>query len=411
MSIDGMGARSDLQSPPAMMSDELAIELAALQESGLLRRMRQVTDRKGPEVQCAGRTLVDFSSNDYLGLASDERIARAVRSAAESDAVGAAAARLVSGNHTLHERLEAELARFKGSEAALLFSSGYMANIGAIPALVGRRDAIYADELNHASLIDACRLSRAELRVIPHGDCDDLVTALSADAGRFRRQLIVVDSVFSMDGDLYPLDSLVAIARDHGAWTYVDDAHGTGVLGATGRGAAEHWGVEGEVDVLMGTMGKALGVSGAFVAGSRTLVDYLMNRARSFVYTTGTPAILAAAALEALNIIAAEPWRRDRLRRNAQELRQGLNALGYRVPGESDGHIVPFILGDAATTMSVAANLFDSGFLVGAIRPPTVQVGLSRLRITVSAAHDDGHIFGLLAALRESLSNESRTTG
>ena len=408
MSTDGVDARSLLHSQPASLEDELRDELSLLQTAGLLRKLRRTANRNGAEVRCGDRTLIDFSSNDYLGLASDARIARAARDAIGADGVGAAAARLVSGNHHLHEQLENAIARFKRSEAALLFSSGYMANIGAIPALVGRRDVIYADELNHASLIDACRLSRAELRVIPHRDTAALAAAVSSDGGRFRRQLIVVDSVFSMDGDIYPLDSLVAIARDHGAWTYIDDAHGTGVLGATGRGAAEYWRVEGEVDVLMGTLGKALGVSGAFVAGSRALVEYLLNRARSFVFTTGTPPLLAAAAIEALSIVEAEPWRRERLRENARQLRCGLAALWREAAGEDDGHIVPLVLGDADITMRAGAELFERGFLVGAIRPPSVPMGGSRLRVTVSAAHDHGHIAGLLAALGEVLPRMTR---
>jgi 8-amino-7-oxononanoate synthase len=399
-----------LQSPPGSIGEELASDLAALDRAGLLRRMRQITSRQGAEVQCGDRTIIDFSSNDYLGLASDDRIARAAQSAAQSGALGAAAARLVSGNHTLHERLESELARFKRSEAALLFSSGYMANIGAIPALVGRRDVIYSDELNHASLIDACRLSRAELRVMPHGDVSALGNALAEDAGRFRRRLIVVDSVFSMHGDLYPLDALVAAAHEHGAWTYVDDAHGTGVLGPTGRGAVEHWGVEGDVDVVMGTMGKALGVSGAFVAGSRVLVDFLLNRARSFVFTTGTPPLLAAACLTALDIAEKESWRRDHLLRNARQLREGLRSLGFPPQGADDGHIVPVILGDSERTMQAGSRLFDEGFLVGAIRPPTVPMGQSRLRVTISAAHEPRHISGLLAALDAVLSGTARTS-
>jgi 8-amino-7-oxononanoate synthase len=381
----------------------IAEDLEALRKAGRFRSLRRVSSRSGAFVECDGRTLLDFASNDYLGLATDPRISRAAAASASHDGVGAAAARLVSGNHALHGQLEEALARYKNTEAALLFSSGYAANIGAIPALVGRRDVIYADELNHASLIDACRLARAELRVISHVDTGELRRALEADAGRFRRRLIVVDAVFSMDGDLYPLDQLVHIAREHTAWTYVDDAHGTGVLGENGRGAAEHWCVEGEIDVLMGTLGKALGISGAFIAGSRVLIDFLINRARSFIYSTGTAPLLAAATLEALRIVSEEPWRRVKVRANARRLRAGLVDLGFAPAGEEENHIVPVLLGDSGRVMRAGARLHESGFLVGAIRPPTVPLGKARLRIIASAAHEADQIDALLSALGTTL--------
>ena len=266
----------------------LTQELDLLTHAGLRRALRSVRRRAGAHVVVDGQPAIDFSSNDYLGLATDPRLAAAAVKALAEDGTGAGAARLISGNHPRHQALEQELARFKRADAALLFGSGYLANIGAIPALVGRGDAIYADALNHASLIDACTLSRADVHVLPHGDVDALGAALVSDQGRVRRQLIVVDGVFSMDGDLAPLDRIVSLARTHGAWTYVDDAHGTGVLGSGGRGSAEHWGVEGEIDIVMGTLGKAFGVAGAFITGSRTLVEYLINRARAFVFTTAT---------------------------------------------------------------------------------------------------------------------------
>jgi 8-amino-7-oxononanoate synthase len=345
--------------------------------------------------------MVDFSSNDYLGLAGDPRIAAAAADALREHGTGAAAARLICGNHPLHETLETELAALKGARAALLFPTGYAANVGAIPALVGRGDAVYGDALNHASLIDGCRLSRAEKRVFPHLDVDALDAMLRADARRFRRRLIVVDAVFSMDGDLFPLDALVRIARRHGAWTYVDDAHGTGVLGREGRGSPEHWGVQGRLDVVMGTLGKALGTAGAFVAGSGELREVLLNRARSFVFSTAPPPALSAAALAALRIAREEPWRRTRLRAVARRLRSALDAMGRPAPGERDGHIVPIVLGDAELAMRVGDALRERGYLAGAVRPPTVPRGTSRLRITLSAAHTDEHVDGLAAALRE----------
>jgi 8-amino-7-oxononanoate synthase len=310
---------------------------------------------------------------------------------------------LISGNHPVHVSLEAELARFKGTERTLVFASGYTANIGTIPALVGRRDVIYADALNHASLIDATRLSRAEVRTFAHRDLAALRQMLEADAGQFRRRLIVVDGVFSMDGDVFPLDELVPLAREFGAWTYVDDAHATGVLGANGRGSAEYCGVEGEIDVIMGTLGKALGTAGAFVAGSATVIEFLMNRARAFVFTTGTPPALAAATMAALQIVRSEPWRRERLRENARRLRHGLAAIGWAADGVEDGYIIPVVIGKTEETMRVGTALREAGYLVGAVRPPTVPMGTSRLRLMVSTAHTEAQIDGLLQALREAL--------
>lgn len=385
------------------MEAALAAELATLEAAGLRRRPSAVEGRRGAVVRVDGRAAVDFSSNDYLGLAADPRLARAAATALADAGTGAAAARLISGTHPLHEALEADLARLKGAEAALLFPTGYAANTGAIPALVGRGDAVYSDALNHASLIDGCRLSRATSRVFAHLDVDALDAQLRADAGHFRRRLVVVDAVFSMDGDLFPLDRLVEVARRHGAWSYVDDAHGTGVLGREGRGAAEHWGVEGELDVRMGTLGKALGTAGAFVAGSHALREWLLNRARPFVFTTATPPSLAAATREALRIAAAEPWRRERVRQNARRLRAGLAALGRPAPGEPDGHIVPVPVGDAATAVAAGAALRARGFLVGAVRPPTVPAGTSRLRLTVTAAHTADEVDALLGALADVL--------
>jgi 8-amino-7-oxononanoate synthase len=377
----------------------LTQELDLLTQAGLRRALRSIRRRAGAHVLVDGRHAIDFSSNDYLGLATDPRLAAAAVTALAEDGTGAGAARLISGNHPRHQALEQELARFKRTDAALLFGSGYLANIGAIPALVGRGDAIYADALNHASLIDACTLSRADVRVLQHGDVDALEAALARDQNHMRRRLIVVDGVFSMDGDMAPLDRIVSLARAYGAWTYVDDAHGTGVLGSGGRGSAEHWGVEGEIDIIMGTLGKAFGVAGAFVTGSRTLVEYLINRARAFVFTTATPPALAAAAIAALRIARSEPERRERVRAVARRLRTGLAALGRPPAGDPTGHIIPVTVGAADETVRIGAALRERGYLVGAVRPPTVPIGTSRLRITACASHTDSDVDGLLAAL------------
>ena len=369
------------------MDTALNDELQALQRAGLRRTLRQVHQRRAGTVLLQGERIADFASNDYLGLAADPRLARAASAVLQAEGVGAGAARLISGNHPIHEVLERTLARWKGTEQALLFPSGYMANIGTIPALVGVGDVIYSDALCHASLIDGCRLSKATIRVFPHADLDALTTMLEADRHLFRRALIVVEGVFSMDGDLFPLDHLVPLARRFDAWSYVDDAHGTGVLGETGSGAVEQLGMTGQVDVLVGTLGKALGTAGAYVAGSRVLVDFLTNRARSFIFTTGAPAALAASTLEALRITHEEPWRRDAVRARATRLRECLRESGREIPGMHDGHIIPIVVGDPHDTMRVVAELRHRGFLVGGVRPPTVPAGTSRLRLSVSAVH------------------------
>jgi 8-amino-7-oxononanoate synthase len=365
----------------------LADELDALQRAGLRRSLRQVAQRRAGTVLLHGERVADFASNDYLGLASDHRVARAASAVLQAEGTGAGAARLISGHHPIHDTLEREVALLKGTERALLFPSGYMANLGAIPALVGREDVVYSDALNHASLIDGCRLSRAEIRVFPHRDLDALAAMLHADQGKHRRALIVVEGVFSMDGDVFPLDGLVEVAQRFGAWTYVDDAHGTGVLGATGAGTIESFGVTGRIDVVVGTLGKAFGTAGAYVAGCERLVDYLVSRARSFVFTTGTPPALAAATLEAMRIAEVEPWRRERLRERARQLRARLRDAGREAPGAPDGHIVPIVIGEPVRTMALVAELRRRGFLVGGVRPPTVPAGTSRLRISLSAVH------------------------
>ena len=397
-----MPTRAIAQSSSAL-DTLLRRDLAVLDHADLRRQTHAVRARRGAVVSADGRAAVDFSSNDYLGLAGDPRIANAIAAALAREGTGAAAARLISGTNELHEQLERALAVFKGTEAALLFSSGYAANTGAIPALASRGDIIYADALNHASLIDGCRLSRADVRIFPHLDVGRLDDLLRDDDGHTGRRWIVVDAVFSMDGDVFPLDALVALAREHGAYTYVDDAHGTGVLGATGRGSAEHYDVERDIDVAMGTLGKAMGTAGAFIAGSEPLRDWLLNRARAFVFTTAAPPSFAAGTLEALRIVETEPWRRDALRANARSIRDGLRALGYDAVGSADGHIIPVIIRDAAETARLGAELRACGLLVGAVRPPTVPLGSSRLRITASAAHTPEQIARLLQALGDLL--------
>ena len=375
---------TDAMRPMTAVLDE---ELSALQAAGLRRTLRAVQQRQSGTVLINGERIADFASNDYLGLAADQRVARAASAVLQAEGTGAGAARLITGNHPIHDSLERALARFKGCDHALHFPSGYMVNIGVIPALVDKRDVIYSDSLNHASIVDGCRLSKATVRIFPHCDLDALAAMLDADRGLYRRALIVVEGLFSMDGDVFPLGGLVDIAERFGAWTYVDDAHGTGVLGATGAGAIEHHGVTGKIDVVVGTLGKALGTSGAWVAGTQTLIEYLTSRARSFIFTTGTPPALAAAALEALRIAQAEPWRRDAVRERSRRLRERLRDAGREVSGGADSHIVPVMVGDPTRTMAIVAELRRRGFLVGGVRPPTVPRGTSRLRISMSAVH------------------------
>lgn len=385
------------------MNSTLDGELLQLQNAGLRRTLRPILSRRLGTVQLDNERIADFASNDYLGLASDPRVARAAAAVLQAEGTGAGAARLISGHHPIHEALERELAVFKQCERALLFPAGYMANVGAIPALAGEGDVIYSDAHNHASIVDGCRLSRATRRIFPHNDVNALRNLLEQDRGLFRRSLIIVEGVFSMDGDVFPLDELVPMARVYNAWTYVDDAHGTGVLGRTGRGTMEHFGVTGEIDVVMGTLGKALGTSGAYIAGSRALIEYLLNTSRAFIFTTGTPPALAAAALEALHIARAEPWRREAVRERGQQLRDRLKEGGRPTTGLVDGHIVPVVVGDPALTMAIVQDMRRRGFLVGGVRPPTVPAGTSRLRISVSAMHPPELVDSFAASLLEAL--------
>jgi 8-amino-7-oxononanoate synthase len=354
-------------------------------------------------VRIAGRSYLCFASNDYLGLAGDERLRRGAVEAINAFGTGAGGSRLITGNSSLHRRLERELAALKGCEDAVVFAAGYLANLGTISALVGRGDAVFSDALNHASIVDGCRLSGAAISIYPHGDVRALATLLAErPAGR---RLIVTDSVFSMDGDLAPLPALARLAAEHGAMLMVDEAHATGVLGENGGGAVEHFGLGGRVPIIMGTLSKALGAQGAFVAGSASLIDYLRNRARAFVFTTGLSPAAVGAALAALAIVRTEPERRRRLHTLAAQLREGLRTLGYRVPpGETA--ILPVLVGEAEHALALAAALRERGIFVPAIRPPTVPPGSARLRLSLSAMHTEAQVQETLAAfatLRESL--------
>ncbi|WZO99234.1 8-amino-7-oxononanoate synthase [Isosphaeraceae bacterium EP7] len=383
------------------MNDPLAWiddELAALSAKGLDRHLRPLGGGAPGRVVHDGRTLINFASNDYLGLAADPRLAAAANEAAATFGWGAGASPLVTGWREPHEKLAADLAAFEGAEAVALFPSGFAANLGTIVALVGPGDAVYLDRLNHACLVDGARLSGATLRVYPHADADRLARSLSRDVGRFRRILIATDGVFSMDGDLAPLPRLADLADEFGAMLLVDEAHGTGLLGPTGRGSAELLGVSDRVSIKVGTLSKALGSVGGFVAGSGRLVDFLINRARPLIYSTGLPPAAAAAASEALCISISEPWRRAHALELADRFRTAMVAPGQNV-GDSRSAIVPVLIGDERETLALAGRLKERGLLVGAIRPPTVPRGTSRLRLGFCASHTDGDLAALLGAI------------
>jgi 8-amino-7-oxononanoate synthase len=367
----------------------VAERLEELRESGLHRRLRLVESPQGPRVLLDGKEVLLLCSNDYLGLADRAEVRDAAAQAALRWGAGAGASRLISGNMEPHSRLEEALAAFKGYEAALLFGSGYLANLGAISALAGRGAVVFSDELNHASIVDGCRLARAETRVYRHGDAEHLAWGLREAAGR--AALIVTDGVFSMDGDVAPLDKLVRLAREHGCRLMVDEAHATGALGPGGRGSVAAAGLSDEVDLIVGTLGKALGSYGAYVCASAELREYLLNTARSFVFSTALPPPSLAAATAALRLLEEEPGMVERLNANAVALREGLRAEGL-TPGGEQSQIVPLEVGEARATMALCEQLLARGVFAQGIRPPTVPAGSSRLRFSVMATHEEAEL-------------------
>jgi 8-amino-7-oxononanoate synthase len=372
--------------------------LAQRRAAGLYRSRRVIDGAQGPELTVDGRRLLAFCSNDYLGLAADPRLAEALQRGMARYGVGSAAAHLISGHCRAHHALEEELAEFTGRDRAVLFSTGYMANLGVIGALLGRGDNLFEDRLNHASLIDGGVLSRARIRRYPHADPAALAAQFDARGGR---RLVATDGVFSMDGDIAPLRTLAAVCADHEAWLMVDDAHGIGVEGPQGRGSVAAAGLgQAEVPILMGTLGKALGTAGAFVAGSEALIETLIQFARPYIYTTAMPAALAEATRASLRVVAAEEWRRERLQGLIQRFRQGAQRIGLTLM-DSTTPIQPLLLGSAARVNLWHQALQREGILVGAIRPPTVPEGGARLRITLSAAHSVTQVETLLAVLAE----------
>ena len=371
--------------------------LAELDRQGLYRRRRVLATPQGAEVVADGRRLVNFSSNDYLGLANHPDVVAALRQGAEDFGAGAGASHLISGHSLAHHKLEEELADFTGRERALLFSTGYLANLGVIAALTGRGATVLQDRLNHASLIDGARLSGARLQRYGHGDLAALERLLAETASG--RSLIASDGVFSMDGDLAPVAGLARLAQTAGAWLMIDDAHGLGVLGAAGGGLLAQEGLsQAEVPILVGTLGKAVGTFGAFVAGSGDLIEYLLQKARTYIYTTALPPALAAATRAALALVRQDTWRRERLATLIQRFRQGAQQAGLPLMA-STTPIQPLLIGGNAAVLRASAALLEAGFLVSAIRPPTVPAGTARLRITLTAAHTEEQVDRLLEAL------------
>src|SRR6266508_1648519 len=387
------------------MEELFAKDLAALRARSLDRHLREITGAQGPEVEIGGRRLINFSSNDYLGLANDPRLREAATAAIDKFGVGAGASRLISGNLSPHLRLERALAKWKGTEAALCFNSGYAAALGTIPALVGKDDVIVLDKLCHASLIDGAKLSRAMLRVFPHNHLGKLQSHFEWAQRRHpdRRVLIITESVFSMDGDRAPLRKLIKLKRRFGALLMLDEAHAVGVIGPNGRGLAAAENLDRDVDIQMGTLSKALGASGGYICGSRTLIEWLINRARSFIYSTAPPPAVAAAALAAVDFLASREgeerrlllWERIRLMQ--QVLPRG-ELKGEDVAASSA--IFPLIVGDEKAAIDFANGLQNAGFLVPAIRYPTVAKGAARLRITVTAAHQAAQIEALCELIK-----------
>lgn len=376
---------------------DLRHDLEQRKAQRLYRSRRVSASPQCAEMNIDGEALLSFCSNDYLGLANHPAVISALQSGAENWGVGSGAAHLVNGHSAAHHALEEELADFVGRPRALLFSTGYMANLGVMAALLGHSDRLFEDRYNHASLLDAARYSGARLVRYAHGDVQDLQRRLHSSG--LGERLIATDGVFSMDGDVAPLSELAACAHGNHAWLLVDDAHGMGVLGAQGRGSLEHCGVSpAEVPILMATLGKAFGTFGAFVAGNEDLIETLIQQARTYIYTTATPPALAEATRASLRLVQQEPWRREKLQSLIARFRHGAEELGLALLA-SDSPIQPLLVGESAQALQFSERLRQRGILVPAIRPPTVPEGTARLRITLSAAHEEQHIDRLLSAL------------
>jgi 8-amino-7-oxononanoate synthase len=388
---------TDAHGDAGSLDAALTIDLDRVRDAGLERKLRCIESEQGPAVTIDGKRYLLFCSNNYLGLATHPDVVGAARAALERYGASAVSSRLISGHMTAHAELEETLASWKRVEAALVFSTGYQANVGVLTSLLGPDDVVLSDELNHASIIDGCRLSRARVAVYRHNDLDHLVDRL-ADTTSARRRLVVTESIFSMDGDRAPLAEIADLCERFGAWMMVDEAHAAGVFGPRGAGLAAECGVTDRVAVHVGTLGKALGSFGAYVAGSRRLIDLLVNRARPFIFTTGLPPACAAAARAAIEIVEREPERGRDLLTRAAGLGNELRAAGLSVP-HVDSQILPVLIGEAERAVRIGTRLLDQGVYVAAIRPPTVPPGTSRLRVSLMATHSDADIATAASAI------------
>ncbi|MBV6465796.1 MAG: 8-amino-7-oxononanoate synthase [Candidatus Brocadia sp.] len=380
-----------------MEKDFILCELEELQNRALLRDYKTIEGAQDSCVQINGRSYLSFCSNNYLGLANHPKVKQASIEAIRQYGWGTGASRLVSGNMTLHQELEKTIAAFKGTEESILFPTGYMANLGALCALVSKGDIVIGDKLNHASIIDGCRLSGATFRIYPHKDVNQLASLLQRSSG-YRRKLVVTDSVFSMDGDTAPLPEIADIARRYDAMLMVDDAHATGVFGKQGKGFIEHCGLEGKIDVVMGSLSKAIGSIGGFIAGSKPLIAFLKNKARPFIYTTALPPAVCAASLAGLTLIRDDASLIDGLWKNIHEVKSRLSKFANTPAVESP--IIPLIVGSAEDAAKLSAKLYENGILIPAIRPPTVPPNTSRLRISLMATHSEDDIRRLMDLLQ-----------
>lgn len=366
---------------------DLEQKLEKLREEHLFRELKSVTGALGEWVEIQGKKLLNLSSNNYLGIAGHPLLKTAAIQAVQQLGCGATSARLIVGNYELYDQVEQDLARFKDTEASLIFNTGYMANLGIISALVGRGDIIISDKINHASIIDGIRLSGAKFLRYKHTDMVDLERCLKK-AEDYPRKLIITDSVFSMDGDLAPLLEIVELKEKYGAVLMIDEAHGSGIFEENGRGLAEFYKVADRVEITMGTLGKAFGCSGAYVAGRKVLIDYLRNKARSFIFTTGLPPSVLASVQAALQVVQQENWRREEILAKAAWVRSDLNEAGFNLLN-SQSQIIPILVGDNATTLEFSSRLFDVNILAMAVRPPTVPLNAARLRLAVMATHSN----------------------
>ncbi len=378
-------------------NDELKNQLDKLKVDGMYRELRVITSAPGRDITIAGKTYVNFSSNNYLALAAHPEVKKAAVAAIEKYGAGGTSSRLVAGTLDIHAELEAKLAGLKRTEKALVFPTGFQTNSGIISTLLSAGDCIIMDRLNHASLWDAAKLTGARVFVYPHRDISGLEKVLKR-AKEYKKKLVVTDSVFSMDGDIAPLKDIVLLAKKYGAITMIDEAHSTGVLGENGRGLAEHEGVEGEVDIIMGTLSKALGSQGGFVCGSKDLIEYLVNKSRAFIYTTSLAPVMAAAALKAIEIVQREPERRNKLKELSNDLRGRLDKLGINTAG-SETQIIPAVFGSLERTLELSKKLLGAGILAPAIRPPTVPEGECRSRFSLTSDHNENDVIKLLNCL------------